>query len=173
MNLIDENLIKITVAERMVNKTPDKVSLEPIIYRGKMARRTNMKSNTRNRIRVFFRTLFATKIRDAIRPTIFDVTSSMAYTRYYGTVGAFIRWIQPGLSTGGKVEWDCAQNSPPRLLRGKKRGSSISSPPLSTNFRKPVQPRGKITPSYYLLLFFYFGHSLLTLPCVPRIQFVS
>lgn len=104
MNLIDENLIKITVAERMVNKTPDKVSLEPIIYRGKMARRTNMKSNTRNRIRVFFRTLFATKIRDAIRPTIFDVTSSMAYTRYYGTVGAFIRWIQPGLSTGGKVE---------------------------------------------------------------------
>lgn len=35
MNLIDENLIKITVAERMVNKTPDKVSLEPIIYRRK------------------------------------------------------------------------------------------------------------------------------------------
>lgn len=59
-----------------------------------------MKSYTRNRILVF-QTLFATKIRD----TIFDVTSSMAYTRYYGTVGGIHSLqIRVGLSTGGKVE---------------------------------------------------------------------
>lgn len=64
----------------------------------------NMKSNTRNRMLVFFQTLFATKIRDAIRPTIFDVTSSMVYTRYCGTVGAFIRWIHGLINPAGKVE---------------------------------------------------------------------
>lgn len=123
-----------------------------------MARTTNMKSNTRNRILVFFQTLFATKIRR----DIWRHLSSMVYTRHYGTVGAFIRWIHGLINR--RESWMRLRAKFPLVFIPKN--VDHRSPPrrIANEFWKECDsPRGEITrrdewkffhPSYLFLFRF-------------------